>query len=48
MKFLRFAVLAFFSAAVFAQPVPTTRLRGSVEKVDATSIVMSRSAAARR
>jgi len=40
MKFLRFAVLAFFSAAVFAQPVPTTRLRGSVEKVDATSIVI--------
>jgi hypothetical protein len=40
MRFLRLAVLAFFSAAVFAQPAPTTRLRGSIEKVDASSIVI--------
>ena len=40
MNFLRFAVLALFSTAVFAQPVPTMRLRGSIEKVDATSIVI--------
>jgi len=40
MNFLRFAVLALFSTAVFAQPAPTMRLRGSIEKVDATSIVI--------
>ena len=40
MNFLRFAVLALFSTTVFAQPAPTTRLRGSIEKVDATSIVI--------
>jgi hypothetical protein len=39
MKALRFAVLALFSTAVFAQPA-TTRLRGSIEKVDAGSIVL--------
>jgi len=40
MRVLRLAVLAFFSAAVFAQPAATMRLRGSIEKVDATSIVI--------
>ena len=40
MKALRLAVLALFSAAVFAQPAATMRLRGSIEKVDATSIVI--------
>ena len=40
MKRLRLAVLAFFSAAALAQPAPTMRLRGSIEKVDATSIVI--------
>ena len=37
---LRFAVLAVFSAAVSAQPAATMRLRGSIEKVDATSVVI--------
>ena len=40
MKVLRLAVLALFSAAAFAQSAPTMRLRGSIEKVDATSIVI--------
>jgi len=40
MKFLRLALLAFFSAAAVAQTAPTMRLRGSIEKVDATSIVL--------
>jgi len=40
MKHLRLAMLALFTAAAFAQPAPTTRLRGSIEKVDATSIVI--------
>lgn len=40
MKIFRIAVLALFSTAVFAQPAPTTRLRGSIEKVEAGSIVI--------
>ena len=40
MKFIGLAVLALFSAAAFAQPAQTSRLRGSIEKVDATSIVI--------
>ena len=40
MKFLRLALLALFSAAAVAQTAPTMRLRGSIEKVDATSIVL--------
>jgi len=40
MKTLHFAVLALVSTAVFAQSAPTTRLRGSIEKVDAGSIVL--------
>ena len=40
MKFLRLALLAFFSAAAVAQTAPTMRLRGSIEKVDAASIVL--------
>jgi len=39
MRFLRLAVLALFSAAAFAQPA-TTRLRGTIEKVDAISIAI--------
>jgi len=40
MTLVRFVALALFSAAVSAQPAPTTRLRGSIEKVDAASIVI--------
>jgi len=40
MKLLRFTLFAVFSAAVFAQPAPTMRLRGTLEKVDASSIVI--------
>ena len=40
MRSLRFALLVFFSTAVFAQPAPTMRLRGSIEKVDAATIVI--------
>src|SRR4051794_30740718 len=40
MKHLRLAMLALFTVAAFAQPAPTARLRGSIEKVDATSIVI--------
>jgi len=40
MKVLRLAVLALFSSAVFAQPAPTMRLRGTIEKIDASSVVI--------
>ena len=40
MRVIRFALLALFSAAAFAQPAPTMRLRGTIEKVDATSVVV--------
>ena len=40
MKLLRFTLFAVFSAAVFAQPAPTMRLRGTLENVDASSIVI--------
>jgi hypothetical protein len=40
MKFLRFAVLALFTAAACAQPAATTRVRGTIERVDATSLVV--------
>ena len=40
MRSLRLALLVFFSTAVFAQPAPTMRLRGSIEKVDAATIVI--------
>ena len=40
MKFIPLALLALFSAAAFAQPAPTMRLRGTIEKIDATSIVI--------
>ena len=40
MRVLRLAALALFSAAVLAQPAATMRLRGSIEKVDATTIVI--------
>src|SRR5206468_12851784 len=40
MKALRLALLALFSTAVFAQPAATMRLRGIIEKVDASSVVI--------
>src|SRR5690349_5464296 len=40
MKILRLFALVLFSAAVSAQQAPTMRLRGSIEKVDASSIVI--------
>lgn len=40
MKFIPLAVLALCTAVAFAQPAATTRLRGSIERVDATSIVV--------
>src|SRR5215203_3548613 len=40
MRLIRTAVLALFMVSAFAQPAPTTRLRGSIEAVDATSIVV--------
>ena len=40
MRFIPLALLALLSAAAFAQPAPTMRLRGTIEKVDATSIVI--------
>jgi len=40
MRVIRFALLALVSAAAFAQPAPTMRLRGTIEKVDATSVVV--------
>ena len=40
MRFIPLALLALFSAAAFAQPAPTMRLRGTIEKVDATSVVV--------
>lgn len=40
MKSIHLVVLAFLSAAAVAQTAPTTRLRGSIEKVDASSIVI--------
>jgi len=40
MKALRLALLALVSTAVFAQPAATMRLRGTIEKVDASSVVI--------
>ena len=40
MRFIPLALLALLSAAAFAQPAPTMRLRGTIEKVDATSVVV--------
>ena len=40
MKALRLALLALISTAVFAQPAATMRLRGTIEKVDASSVVI--------
>jgi len=40
MKALRLALLALVGTAVFAQPAATMRLRGTIEKVDASSVVI--------
>ena len=40
MRVIRFALLVLVTATAFAQPAPTMRLRGTIEKVDATSVVV--------
>lgn len=40
MRSIPLAALALFTAAALAQPAPTSRVRGSIERIDSTSVVI--------